>query len=163
MPTASRRAWPQSTMAVGPRCPRSRAAGAPFLDRALRGGQADALRAPAELEVLEALEGDGQVRAALVARQGVDLVDDHRGHAAEHGPAALGGDHEVEALGRGHQERRRGLDHGGPGPGRGVAGADGHGHRGTARPSSRATSAISASGRSRFWWMSTARALRGET
>ena len=34
---------------------------------------------------------------------------------------------------------------------------------GASNPSSVATSAISRSGASRFWWMSTARALRGET
>ena len=34
---------------------------------------------------------------------------------------------------------------------------------GASRPSSTATSAICRSGASRFWWMSTARAFRGET
>ena len=47
------------------------------LDRALRGGQADTRGAPLA-ERLEPLEREGEVRAALVAGEGVDLVDDHR-------------------------------------------------------------------------------------
>ena len=48
------------------------------LDGSLGGRQADALGPGPELEVLEALEGEGQVRAPLVPGQGVDLVHDHR-------------------------------------------------------------------------------------
>ena len=59
------------------------------LDGTLGGRQADALGPGAELQMLEAFEGDGQVRAALVAGQGVDLIDDHGGHGAEDGPAPL--------------------------------------------------------------------------
>ena len=104
------------------------------------------------------------MRPSLVAGQSVDLVDDHRAHAGECLPAALGGEVQVEALGRGDEERRRVLDHGGAGaravvsPVRTatVIGA-------TGRPSRSAASAISASGRSRFCWTSTANALSGET
>ena len=78
-----------------------------LLDGPLRGRQADALGPASELEVLETLEGEREVRAPLVACQGVDLVDDDRGHRAEHGPAALRRDEEVEALGRGDEEGRR--------------------------------------------------------
>ena len=42
----------------------------------------DAHRA-AVTEVLQALQGQGQVRAPLVAGQGVDLVDDHRAHRSQ--------------------------------------------------------------------------------
>ena len=98
-----------------------------LLDGALRGRQADALRSATELEMLESLERDGQVRSPLVTGQGVDLVHYDRLHVAQDGPAALGGDEEVQALGCGHQERRWGLHHGGAGPRRGVAGA--HRHR----------------------------------
>ncbi len=58
------------------------------LDRALRGRQADAHRAPVA-ERLQALQGDRQMGAALVAGHGVDLVHDHRldACAAPPGPA----------------------------------------------------------------------------
>ncbi len=101
-----------------------------LLDGALGGRQSDALGPRAELQMLEALEGDGQVRAALVASQGVDLVDDHGGHGAEDGPAPLRRHEEVEALGGGDHERGRRLHHGGPGPGGGVAGPHRHGDGG---------------------------------
>ena len=39
------------------------------------------------LEVVEALEGEGQVRAPLVPGQGVDLVHDHRLDGGQHGAA----------------------------------------------------------------------------
>ena len=156
---ARSRRWP-STAGARPRSS-SRAVcsmGRWVADRPMRWG-----RRP-ELEVLEPLEGEGQVRPPLVAGQGVDLVHDDRLHLAERRPAALGGDQEVEALGRRDQEGRRRLHHGGPGPGRGVPGAHGHGDgRDAAAPARVATAAISARGRSRFWWMSTARAFSGET
>ena len=43
---------------------------------------------PPSPEVLEPLEAEGQVGSALVAGQGVDLVDDHGAHAAQHRAAA---------------------------------------------------------------------------
>ena len=39
----------------------------------------------------------------------VNFVDDHRAHGTEHLPAALGGEEQVERLGRGHQDVRRRL------------------------------------------------------
>ena len=73
-------AWPQSTMARrrgGHPLPGSSGA-AVLLDGALGGRQADALGPAGRLEVLETLEGEGQVRAPLVPGQRVDLVHDHR-------------------------------------------------------------------------------------
>ena len=46
------------------------------LDRALRGRQADPVR-PRVAQCLEPLEREREVRAPLVARDRVDLVDDH--------------------------------------------------------------------------------------
>ncbi len=67
------------------------------LDRVLRGGEADALRRCREAgeegagretvfaadERVEAFEGEGEVGAALVVGDGVDLVDDDGADAAE--------------------------------------------------------------------------------
>jgi hypothetical protein len=95
------------------------------LDRALGGGQADA-RGPAGAERLEPFERERQVGAALVARHGVDLVDDDRLDGRQGLAAPLARDHEVQRLGRGHHERRRAPQHGRPlGRGR-VAGAHAH-------------------------------------
>ncbi len=77
MRTESFRACPQSTMAVGSVAATPLSRRAVVLDGSLCGRQSDALRSPSELEMLEALEGEGQVRASLVAGQGVDLVHDH--------------------------------------------------------------------------------------
>jgi hypothetical protein len=95
------------------------------LDRPLRGRQPDAL-GPGVGGPLEPLEGQRQVRAALVARRGVDLVDDHRLDRAQHLAAAGGGDHEVQRLGGGDEEVGRAADHVGPLAGRGIARADAH-------------------------------------
>jgi len=111
----------------GPRRPRPGEEAGRLLDGPLGGRQPDALGAAGELQVLEALQGEREVRAALVARQGVDLVDDHAVHVPQHRPAALRRDEQVEALGCGHEEGRRVPHHGGARPARGVAGA--HGHR----------------------------------
>ena len=53
-----------------------------LLDRADGGREADALGGPLE-QLVEALEGEGEVGAALGAGDGVDLVDDHRLHAGQ--------------------------------------------------------------------------------
>ena len=63
------------------------------LDRPLRRGQADAHRRAAgglRDEAVEPLEREREVRAALVARDRVDLVDDHGAQLAERRAAALG-------------------------------------------------------------------------
>ena len=56
------------------------------LERALGGGQADALQPAAALrhQVGQPLEAEGEVGPPLVAGQGVDLVDDDRVDAGEH-------------------------------------------------------------------------------
>ena len=80
------------------------------LDRTLGGREADAGRALVA-ERLEPLEGEGQVRAPLVPRDRVDLVDDHRPDAPQHVATSLGGDQQVERLGRGDEQVRRTLEH----------------------------------------------------
>ena len=62
------------------------------------GGQADALRR-APQEVIEALQGHGQVCAALGTGEGVDLVDDDRLHRPQR-LSHSAGEHEVERLRR---------------------------------------------------------------
>ena len=82
---------------------------------------------------------------------------------AQHRPPALGGHQQVQRLRRGDQEVRRLLQHRGALGGRGVPGPDRHLDRRRGQPSSAATAAISASGRSRFCEMSTASAFSGDT
>ena len=67
------------------------------LDRALRGGQPDALRRPLA-DRFEALEREREVRAALVACDGVDLVDDDGLDGAEELASLRAGDEQVERL-----------------------------------------------------------------
>ena len=134
------------------------------LDRPLGGRQADAVRAGVA-QRLEPLEREREVRAALVARDRVDLVDDDRLDRAQRarGPSSLvtsrysdSGVVTTKLGGLRSIAVRCELG--------GVAGAhrDAHVRRGVS-PSSAATSAISASGRSRFSAMSTASALSGDT
>ena len=93
------------------------------LDRPLGGGQAHPLhRLPGD--VRQPLQGEGQVRAALVPGHRVDLVHDHGAGAAQHGPAPFGGQQQVERLRRGDQDVRRVLEHGGPLGCRRVTGPD---------------------------------------
>ena len=100
--------WPASTIvgqrAVADEQPRD------GLDRALRGRQADALRRRVA-QRLEPLEREREVRAALVARDGVDLVDDHGVDGAQQRATARAGDEQVERLRRGHDEARRLAHH----------------------------------------------------
>jgi hypothetical protein len=97
---------------------------ADLLERPLRGRQADALEL-ASGHVLEPLERERQVRAALGARHGVDLVDDHGVRLGEE-LARLRGQHQVERLGGGDEHVRRLAQHRlAVALGR-VAGADGH-------------------------------------
>jgi hypothetical protein len=79
-------------------------------DRLLGRRQPDAgRRAPGALrdEPVEPLERQREVRAALVARDRVDLVDDHRAQLAQAGAPADGGEQDVERLGGGDQDVRR--------------------------------------------------------
>ena len=93
------------------------------LDRPLGGGQAHPLHRLLR-DVRQPLQGEGQVRAALVPRDRVDLVHDHRPGAAQHGPAPLRGHQQVERLRGGDQDVGRVLEHGGAFGGGGVAGPD---------------------------------------
>ena len=79
------------------------------LDRPLRRREPDPHRPPLA-QRFEPLEREREMRAALVARGGVDLVDDHRARAAQRLAAALGREHQVERLGRGDEDVRRALD-----------------------------------------------------
>ncbi len=95
------------------------------LDRALGRGQPHPLHRSG-CDVRQPLQRQGQVRAALVRRDGVDLIHDHRLGAAQHGPAPLRGDQEIQRLGGGDQDVRRVLEHGRPLRGGRVAGPDRH-------------------------------------
>ena len=97
---------------------------ADLLQRALRRGEADALHRLRE-QVVEPLQAERQVRAALRARDGVHLVQDHRLDRAED-RARLRGQHQEEGLGRRDQDVGRRAHDRRPLLLRGVAGADGH-------------------------------------
>jgi hypothetical protein len=60
---------------------------------------------------LEPFERKREMRAPLVAGQGVDLVDDDRLHGGEGGPGALGGQVQVEGFRRGDEQVRGAADH----------------------------------------------------
>ena len=81
-----------------------------LLDGPLGRGQADAHR-PDRAERLQPLEREREVRAALVPRDRVDLVDDHRPRGGQHPPAARRGEQDVQRLGRRDQDVRRRLRH----------------------------------------------------
>ena len=77
-------------------------------ERALGGGQADALRR-LRRQPLEPLDRERQMGAALRAGNRVHLVEDQRVHRPER-LAGGGGEHEVERLGRRDQDVGRLLD-----------------------------------------------------
>ena len=79
------------------------------LERPHRRRQADALRAARRRrhQRVEPLERQRQVRAALVGRDGVDLVDDHRAHVAQRPPPRLRRQQDEQRLRRGDQDVRR--------------------------------------------------------
>ena len=79
-----------------------------LLERALRGGQPDALRRLVG-DLLEPLEREREMGAALGGRHRVDLVDDH-GLDALQRLACRRREHQVERLGRGDQEVGRAAD-----------------------------------------------------
>ena len=177
MLTRTSRRWPQSTIstwrslwAVGSAPARCVVAPAPLRSRAVTSigrwvaDKPHPLWPSLQLDVLQPLEAQGEVRPSLVPGERMDLVDDDRAHAGEGLPAALRREVQVEALRSGDEERRRVLDHGRARASCRVPGADGDGNQGP--PAGRAVcrdSAISASGRSRFCWTSTAKAFSGET
>ena len=69
-----------------------------LFERSLRGRQTEPLRRPA-CDVLEPFERQHEMRAPLGGSHGVDLVDDDRVDVDQRA-ANLGGEHEVQALGR---------------------------------------------------------------
>ena len=112
---------------------------------------------------IEPLEREREVRAALVAGDRVDLVDDHRAQLAERRAALLGGQQDVQRLRRGDEDVRRPLRHLRALAGRRVAGAHRDadlGERYALRAAAYAAS--SASGASRLRWTSFDSALSGE-
>ena len=111
---------PVRVVAVGSRADQQPGDG---LDRPLGGGQPHPLHR-LRRDVRQPLQGQGQVRAALVPGDRVDLVHDHGPRAAQHGPAPLRGQQQVERLRGGDQDVRRVLEHGGPLGGGRVAGPD---------------------------------------
>jgi hypothetical protein len=77
-----------------------------FFEWALRGGEADALEgrvAGGSDEGFEPFDGEGEVRASLGGDEGVDLVDDEGLDVAE-SFGGVGGEEEVEGLGRGDED-----------------------------------------------------------
>ncbi len=68
-----------------------------LVERPLRGRERNALRRRVG-QCVEPFEREHQVRAALGRREGVDLVDDHRLHAAQR-LSRLRSEHEIERLG----------------------------------------------------------------
>ena len=80
-----------------------------LLDRALRRREADAHERRAH-ELLQARDGEREVRAALARDQRVDLVDDERPDAPEHPPSTFAGEQDVERLGRRHEDVGRTPD-----------------------------------------------------
>ncbi len=103
------------------------------LDRPLRGREPDPVRTGVA-QRLEPFEGEGEVRAALVARDGVDLVDDDRLDGAQRLTTLRAGDEEVERLGGGDDEARRLAHHRGALRAGGVAGAHRDAHAGCVEP-----------------------------
>ena len=84
-----------------------------LLDRPLRRRQPDAggpIPAVRGDDVVEARGGQREVAAAPVTRERVDLVDDERADVVQRRAAALGGDHQVQRLGRGDEDMRRAAD-----------------------------------------------------
>ncbi len=98
---------------------------ADLVERLLRRREADPLDLAAA-QRLEPLEREGEVAAALVADEGVDLVHDHRADVSELGAAARAREQEVERLGCRHQDVRRAARHGGALRGARVAGTHQH-------------------------------------
>ncbi len=99
-----------------------------LLRRTHRRGQADALHGLLE-QVVEPLERDGEVRAALRRRDGVDLVHDD-GVDVDQGLARARREHQVQRLGRRDEDVRRLAEQALPvGRGR-VTAPDAHRHLG---------------------------------
>jgi hypothetical protein len=83
------------------------------VDGPLGGGQPDPERALVA-QRLQSLQGERQVRAALVAGDGVDLVHDHRLDAPQGLPSPLAGHQQVQRFGGRDDEAGRPAHHEGP-------------------------------------------------
>src|SRR5262249_19595827 len=94
-----------------------------LLERTLRRRESDALRS-CLAEPVESLERQCEMRTALGARDRMNLVDDHRTHAAEHATPARAREHDVQRFRRRDQNVRRFPDHPSACGGRRVAGAN---------------------------------------
>ncbi len=81
-----------------------------LLDRLLRGGEADPLQ-PVGAQRRQPLQREGEVRAALVRRERMDLVDDDAAGRRQHAPSGLGAQQDVERLRRGDQDMGRAAAH----------------------------------------------------
>ena len=79
-------------------------------DRVLRGREADALQAVAA-QSREPLQRQSEMGAALVRRDGVDLVHDHRAGARQHRAPGLRAEQHVKRFRRRHQNVRRAAAH----------------------------------------------------
>ena len=108
------------------------------VDRLRRRRDADARRRPLA-ERFEPLERQRQMRAALVARERVDFVDDDRAHRAQHVPARLGAEQDVQRLRRRDEDVRRRAAHARALALRRVAGAHGRADRRLAEHAARRT------------------------
>ena len=95
-----------------------------LLERPLGRREADPLERPAG-DLLEPLEGQGEVRSPLRPHERVDLVHDHRVDRLQERPRPRGEDEE-ERLRRRDEDVGRAPEHPRALLGRGVAGADGH-------------------------------------
>ena len=93
-----------------------------FFDRLLRCRQSNP-RQSAARQSLQPFERQGQMCATLVARDGMDFIDDHGAAGREHVAAGLRTEQDVERFGRGHDDVRRAASHPGALGLRGVAGA----------------------------------------
>jgi len=95
-----------------------------LVHRAHRRGQPDPARGRGQ-QLVQPLQRQRQVRAALGPGDGVDLVEDDRLHAAQGLPGG-GGEQQEQRLGGGDQDVRRVGGEAPPLGGRGVARADAH-------------------------------------
>ena len=97
-----------------------------LLDRLLRGRQTDARERMRARECRQTFERQGQMRAALAARDRMDFVHDHAARRRQHVAPGFAGEQQIQRLGSRDQNMRRALDHGRALAGRGVAGAHLH-------------------------------------
>ncbi len=91
-----------------------------FFDRLLGRRQAYPSQRRAK-QRFEPLEREREVRAALVAGDRMNLIDDHRSHVRQHFSPGLGGQQNVQRLGRRHDDMRRAAPHTGTLGRRGVS------------------------------------------